>query len=150
MWRKPYGVLLIAAAVPLLYSFFNKEALDIHLHDTYIVINNSHLCWVMVLLLLFFAFLYRALRDVLPFKLLTWLHIAGTLIGLSFMLLPVTYQGFASAPRSYYDDSAWESYQQFGRLNRAVAWMVVFCFFAQIVFLLHILLGLLRLFSRRR
>jgi cytochrome c oxidase subunit I len=149
-WKKPHAFLFLAAVLLIIASFFSEASIDIHLHDTYFIIANRHLYWAIALLLLILALLYRALRNILFSKILTWLHIIVTLAGFLAALMPVHYQGFAGSPRRYYDYSAWESYKQFGQLNQFVSVAVVLFFFAQFLFPLHILLGLFRWFSRRR
>ncbi len=149
-WRKPYGILLIAALLVSIVSFVPDGAIDIHLHDTYFIIATAHVYRAVALLLLFFAFLYRILRYLLYLDLLSWLHILVTLLGCALVLLPMHYEGFAGQPRRYYDYSAWASFKQFEQLNRVISVVAISWILAQAVFLLHILLGLLRLFRRRR
>ena len=42
-WRKPYGILMLAALVVIVASFVVKGTIDIHLHDTYIVVAHAYL-----------------------------------------------------------------------------------------------------------
>lgn len=149
-WKKPYGILTLAALLVIIASFAVKGALDIHLHDTYLVIAHAHLFWAVALFLLLLAFFYRTLRQLLFSRWLTWIHIVLTLAGLALVILPFQYQGFSGMPRRYYDYSAWETHRSFQEQNQLVALVILCWFFAQVLFLLHILLGLLRLFSRRR
>jgi cytochrome c oxidase subunit I len=150
VWKKPYGMLTLAALLVILVSFSLNGSIDIHLHDTYFVITQVHLFWAVALLLLLLAFFYRALEQILFSRWLTWLHIVPTLTGLALLVFPFRYQGFTDMPRRYYEYSAWEAHQSFQGQNQILSLIIISWFLAQFLFLLHILLGLLRLFSRRR
>jgi cytochrome c oxidase subunit 1 len=113
-------------------------------------VAHAYLFWAVALFLLLLAFFYWALQQVLFSSWFTWLHIVLTLTGLALLIFPFQYQGFAGMSRRYYDSSAWEAHQSFKEQNQVIVLIILCWVFAQFLFLLHILLGLLRLFSRRR
>lgn len=149
-WSQPYLIWLTAALALIIVAFPVDGSLDIHLHDTYFVIAHTHVFLAIAGLLLVFALLYKILERVLFSGWLNGLHLVFTLLPLIVFLFPLSYRGIAGSPRRYYDSGAWATYRSFGTLNSAVSLAVIFLFFAQVLFLVHILWGLVRLFSRRR
>lgn len=147
---RPFIIWLAATLVTAVAAFRVNGSLDIHLHDTYFVIAHRHVFLAIAAVLAVFALLYKTLDEVLFSPWLNGIHIISTLIVVALVLFPLPQEGFAGMPRRYYDSSAWESQQSFGSLNHAVALAVILCFFGQLLFILHILWGLLRLFRRRR
>jgi hypothetical protein len=89
--RKPYQLLLYLAIILLLVSFVaGKEPIDIHLHDTYIIIGIQHVYIVLALFSFLFWGLYILLHPLLPLKILTWIDVTGTVLAIIYLLVSLS------------------------------------------------------------
>jgi heme/copper-type cytochrome/quinol oxidase subunit 1 len=127
----------------LLISFFvssENSALDLHIHDTYFVVTNAHVLWVVAIVLLLLWYIYFVLRKILFSKILTWLHIVSTLIGVVVLvILPfLTENVFLPKQRNYYDFNSWE---EIGIIYDILALVI---FFGQIILIIHFTLGVIK------
>ncbi len=120
--------------------FLGNSALDIHLHDTYFIIAHFHLVMGVAGMFGMFAGIYhwypkmygRYLNNTLGY-----IHFWVTFIGAYLIFWPMHYEGLAGMPRRYYDFSNWESFKQFGDLNRFISIVAICVFAVQILFLLN-------------
>ncbi|WP_233559658.1 hypothetical protein [Taibaiella sp. KBW10] len=85
--RKPYNVLVLLAVLTFAGSFIDLSVLDIHLHDTYFIIDQKYIYWAYSAVLLVMALLYRLCHSYLLSAWLSWMHIASLAILLGWVTL---------------------------------------------------------------
>ena len=80
--KKTFDYLLLTGLSLLVCSFFipSDRCIDIHLHDTYVLIAYRHIFWLMVLVLFLLWLLYTLLDKILYSKRLTKVHVWSTLL----------------------------------------------------------------------
>ena len=149
--NKPYYLFLATALVIAVICTVRSDmdSLDIHLHDTYFVVAYTHIAMAAAFGLTIFWLIYYWLYNAMYSKIVAWLHILVTCIAFILFFVPVQNEPVTGAPRRYYDYTAWESFRSYEGLDGFISVIVILAFFAQLLFLLNILLGLIRIISRR-
>lgn len=120
--------------------FLGNSALDIHLHDTYFVIAHFHIVMGISAFFGMFAGVYHWFPKMygrFMNNTLGYVHFFITFIGAYVIFWPMHYEGVAGMPRRYYDYSSWESFNQFGDLNKVISVAAILVFFAQLVFVVN-------------
>jgi cytochrome c oxidase subunit 1 len=120
--------------------WLGNSALDIHLHDTYFVVAHFHIVMGVASMFGMFAGIYHWFPKMYGKYLnntLGYIHFWVTIAGAYLIFWPMHYQGLAGMPRRYYDFSAWESFNQFGDLNRFISTVAMIVFAVQILFLFN-------------
>lgn len=120
--------------------WLGNSALDIHLHDTYFVIAHFHIVMGVASMFGMFAGVYHWYPKMYGRYLnstLGYVHFWITIIGAYLIFWPMHYEGLAGMPRRYYDYSIWESFKQFGELNRFISTVAMVVFAAQFLFLIN-------------
>jgi cytochrome c oxidase subunit 1 len=120
--------------------WLGNSALDIHLHDTYFVVAHFHIVMGVASMFGMFAGIYHWFPKMYGKQLnntLGYIHFWATIAGAYLIFWPMHYQGLAGMPRRYYDFSAWESFNQFGDLNRFISTVAMVVFAVQILFLFN-------------
>lgn len=141
---------IVSALLIFIFSFFVPESsLDIHMHDTYLVIHHRFIYWIFSVLCLFFALIYFLLKKIMWSKTLSTLHFAVTEVYIFTLLLPVKYDGIAGSPKRYYDYSHWESFRQYFDLNPMTSSLGILFLLAQILFLMNIIGGVCKSLYKR-
>ncbi|MDP1841906.1 MAG: cbb3-type cytochrome c oxidase subunit I [Sediminibacterium sp.] len=120
--------------------WLGNSALDIHLHDTYFVVAHFHIVMGVASMFGMFAGIYhwfpkmygRFLNNTVGY-----IHFWVTIAGAYMIFWPMHYQGLAGMPRRYYDFSVWESFKQFGELNKFITLVAMIVFAVQILFLFN-------------
>src|SRR5947208_1197836 len=85
---RPYNLLFLVAFVFILISFLGmNNPVDLHFYDTYVVMNDRVLFWIIAALLMCFAVIYRLTYRVLLSRYLTWIHLVLTLLTLSTLMI---------------------------------------------------------------
>lgn len=136
---KPYRLLLAVGLLLLIVSFFSiQQTFDIHLYDTYFVISTRDFLWGVALTAGLLTLLYELTARVLFSKLLTWIHISLTCLACIVLALPSFWgQPF---PGDYSD---WKAFDDFQKYNSFVATILMLAIFAQALFILNIMLGVI-------
>ncbi len=127
--------------------FVGNSALDIHLHDTYFVIAHFHLVMGVSSFFGMFAGIYHWFPKMFGRFMnstLGYIHFFITLIGAYLIFWPMHYEGLAGMPRRYYDFGAWESFKQFGDLNKFISVVTVVVFFAQLLFVFNFFVSIFK------
>jgi cytochrome c oxidase subunit 1 len=118
--------------------WLGNSALDIHLHDTYFVIAHFHIVMGVASMFGMFAGVYHWYPKMYGRYLNTslgYIHFWITMIGAYLIFWPMHYEGLAGMPRRYYDYSIWESFKNFGELNRFISTVAMIVFAAQLLFI---------------
>lgn len=148
---KPYTLLGIVAVLMAIVSFapIGNEALDMQLHDTYIVIANFSFYRLFAAILLFLWAVYIvANRFMFSLKLTRW-HVILTLLSIIvFMMLNSHRWGLSGVPRRYYAINEFENSNPY----LSVAWSYIICILVfligQIVFGINLTIGIVQYFRR--
>jgi cytochrome c oxidase subunit 1 len=120
--------------------WLGNSALDIHLHDTYFVIAHFHIVMGVASMFGMFAGIYHWFPKMYGKQLnntLGYIHFWVTIAGAYLIFWPMHYEGLAGMPRRYYDFSIWESFKQFGELNKFISLVSMVVFMVQLLFLFN-------------
>ncbi|HAD34533.1 MAG TPA: cytochrome c oxidase subunit I [Chitinophagaceae bacterium] len=120
--------------------FLGNSALDIHLHDTYFVVAHFHIVMGISAFFGMFAGIYHWFPKMygrFMNNTMGYIHFFITFIGSYVIFWPMHYEGVAGMPRRYYDFSNWESFNQFGDLNKMISIAAIIVFFAQLLFVFN-------------
>ncbi|MFT3679383.1 MAG: hypothetical protein QM791_03870 [Ferruginibacter sp.] len=145
--ERPYQLLPLIIIILLVISFFlSDQILDIHVHDTYLIISMTHLFWVITILLLIPWILYLSTKHLLFSKTLTWIHIV--LAVASSLLLAIVsfyannyYYGLAGMPRRYYDYNSWD---QFNNLTKTAGLFIMATVTGLVIYIINLSTGLIK------
>lgn len=115
----------------------NDRTIDIHVHDTVLIIAGSHIFGSLGILLLFFGLIYSLVHKILFSKTLAWIHIIATILFFIFLII-ISFVESSNVPRRYnYNPSFYLS-------NRITVGFSVVAILAQFIFLFNIFAGLIR------
>jgi cytochrome c oxidase subunit I len=120
--------------------WLGNAALDIHLHDTYFVIAHFHIVMGVASMFGMFAGVYHWFPKMygrFMNNTLGYIHFWVTMAGAYLIFWPMHYEGLAGMPRRYFDFSIWESFKQFGELNKFITIVSMIVFAVQILFLMN-------------
>ncbi|MEY4823410.1 MAG: hypothetical protein RLZZ75_323 [Bacteroidota bacterium] len=120
--------------------WLGNSALDIHLHDTYFVIAHFHIVMGVASMFGMYAGIYHWFPKMYGKQLnntLGYIHFWVTIAGAYMIFWPMHYEGLAGMPRRYYDFSIWESFKQFGELNKFISLVSMIVFLVQLSFLFN-------------
>lgn len=140
---RPYHLFLLIAIMTLLVAiFFRRETIDIHLHDTYFVIQVSLIHELLAFYLILVWILYHLTFNFLLSKVLIWVHLLSVI---SLPLLVIyTYNSYNPSPESlrrYYDYSNYESFKRYSNVK---AIMLVAIVTLQALCPLNLIAGMIR------
>lgn len=154
LFKKKYDILILLGVLFVLTSFclYNHEPLDIHLHDTYIVIAFEHIFWIFAFISFLVWVLYKLLNKFLVSELLTRMHVTFTVLLLvinAVLLLGnfgMTIQN-SSYPRIYNDFSSFNilisMFDLFGKETKVLMLLSTILVLGQLIFPINLLVGLI-------
>jgi len=116
---------------------------DIHLHDTYFVTSISFVYWLLAGFALFTWFIYLLSNKLLYSKWLSWAHIIICLLTIA-LLLVLLYSGIDNRPRCYYEFSAWDISNEFGKGPGILVFILVGLLAGQITYIINLIAGLFK------
>jgi cytochrome c oxidase subunit 1 len=120
--------------------WLGNSSIDMHVHDTYFVIAHFHLVMGVSAIFGMFAGIYHWFPKMFGRYLnqtLAYIHFWVSLAGAYLIFWPMHYEGLAGMPRRYYDYSNWESFKQFGELNRFISFVAIVVFIVQLLFVFN-------------
>jgi len=120
--------------------FLGNSTLDIHLHDTYFVVAHFHIVMGVASMFGMFAGVYHWYPKMYGRYMnntLAYIHFWVSLVGAYLIFWPMHYQGLAGTPRRYTDWSNWESFKQFGEMNRFISTVAMIVFVVQLLFIFN-------------
>jgi hypothetical protein len=145
MLSQPYKLLLLTGVLLIIFSFFVfRKTLDIHIHDTYLVIASNIVCWTLAVALFVFSFIYWLANETLLSTFLTWTHVIFTLILTVLVVaapnwLPLVEQSFSSDP--------FDAIGQKWKFYRNLQIIVLFLLAGQLAFLINLIGGLIKRYT---
>ncbi|HEY0356771.1 MAG TPA: hypothetical protein VGC29_11230 [Flavisolibacter sp.] len=149
--QNPHHFLLHTGLALVLASFLidQDKTLDIHIHDTYYIIAQTHLFLAFGFLVGLLWVLYLLLRKILYSKILTRVHIISTIVIVLFLVFIFQFnQIFPQYPRRYLDLGKW-SHSQFD--HPVMKWMFygfISLLLFQCVFVINIIAGIAKRFIK--
>jgi len=120
--------------------FLGNSTLDIHLHDTYFVVAHFHIVMGVASMFGMFAGVYHWYPKMYGRYMnntLAYIHFWVSLVGAYLIFWPMHYQGLAGMPRRYTDFSNWESFKNFGEMNRFISTVAMIVFAVQLLFIFN-------------
>lgn len=143
--NKPYNLFVIFS---LLFTatgfFFYNSIIDIHLHDTYYVLQHALLFWSGTAIFLLLWGIYFVMNRTLFSNKFMWIHIivtiAAVVIICTWPLLNNTHTGLAGTPRRYYDHSG--LFLKIMKEFSGILFGIGLLFLAQLMLFMNLLLGL--------
>lgn len=136
---------LSGAALLLLIGFFARvlvpdNTIDIHLHDTYLVIAHFHIAALAASVMFFFAGVYYIFPRIFKrriYRIPGIIHFAITLAYLIILIWPAHYTGIAGTPRRYYDYSSYRAHT-FTTAGIFITGATMLCLAAQLLFIVNL------------
>ncbi len=142
----PHHLLLPAGLLTAFLFLFSKAAtIDIHVHDTYLIIGTKFFWGVTSGLLLLLWLLYTGVSGILLSKKLVWLHVVITIVAIAFITAILLWAVFY-----HRHDSA--DYYTFGRFQMqqdtvAVSFLLLIA--GQFLFVINLMGGIISRLKKR-
>ncbi len=117
-----------------------NSTIDIHLHDTMFVIAHFHLVMGVAAFFGMFAGIYHWFPKMFGRFMnntLAYIHFWVTLVGSYLIFWPMHYQGMAGMPRRYLNKEIWQSFNQFGELDKMITVVTIVVFAVQLMFVFN-------------
>ncbi|MBX3240620.1 MAG: cbb3-type cytochrome c oxidase subunit I [Chitinophagaceae bacterium] len=131
----------------VLQIFYGNFTLGIHLHDTYFVMSNSYPLFFIALAFAVFSATYYLFNKIFKKQMnytLGYIHFWISFLGISFIVLPIQYAGFAGMPRRYYDYGDSSNFNAFSNQITFVSGLTFFLIIAQLLFVFNFCYSILR------
>ncbi len=148
--KHPYNLLLLTAILLFPVSFFTADnTLDIHLHDTFIILNLKQSLWIFIIVLLLFWLLNLFSKHFLFSKLLTRLHVVFLAVA-SLALVVISfyaknyYNGLGGMPRRYYDYGSWNNIIRYANLSNIILITVLVFVLGMLMYLVNLIIGVFK------
>lgn len=117
-----------------------NSTIDIHIHDTYFIIAHFHLVMGVASFFGMFAGIYHWFPKMFGRHMNTTLsniHFWITIAGAYLIFWPMHYMGMAGVPRRYLDFSIWNTFNQFGGLNKMITVVTIIVFAVNLLFVFN-------------
>lgn len=131
----------------VLQILYGNSALDVHLHDTYIVMPNSYPLFFVALAFAVFAAIYYWFDKIFKRQMnytIGYIHFWVSFLCISFIVLPIQYAGLAGMPRLYYDYSDSPNFNAFSNQITFVSVLTFLSIIAQLLFVFNFCYSILR------
>lgn len=120
--------------------WLGNSTIDIHLHDTMFVVAHFHIVMGVASFFGMFAGVYHWYPKMFGRYLnstLGYIHFWVTIAGAYLIFWPMHYEGLAGMPRRYLDKSIWQSFNQFGDLDKMITIVSIVVFAVQLMFVFN-------------
>ena len=147
--QKPYHLLLYTALLLILNSFLvinQNNSVDFHLHDTYFVISNTHIFWLLAILALVIWILYLFTYKILFSKVLIWGHVIISILTILLFLSSLYFRNniLNPIPRKYYDLNDWNTLGIDSIATKFFSIIILILVFGQLLFIINFVIGLVK------
>jgi cytochrome c oxidase subunit I len=146
--QRPHNLLAWTGLFFFLFSFLVRtdSTIDIHFHDTYFVMAQSHLFWLLAALSMFVWLVYLLTNRFLLSKVFTWTHVIITIFTLVlFASTFYTGDSFISLkPKRYNDFSNWNSFSAFNPYLKIVGTIIAILLLGQLIFFANFIAGIFK------
>jgi hypothetical protein len=144
--QRPYLLFPLIALVLIIYSFFTgHETTDIHVDDTMFILSGPSVYWLISFYFLVTAALYFVLQRFLRSRALTWVHVLLTLLVL------------LSAAVSIHRSNALNQQTNVRQVVHYIQasesvyhWLILLFVVAQLIFVSHLVWGIVRYFIKKQ
>lgn len=143
---KPYNSFLVIAVLVLAVSFVTDKhkSIDLHFHDTYIVLNYWHFLFLLTTLSVLIWLLYLPARNFLFSRALTWMHVILTFAAMASLIFILFFNAsFANPKPTQFIDFNSRSHDNDHLLN-LIAYSLVALIVGQCIFIANVVVGMIR------
>jgi hypothetical protein len=145
MLSQPNRLLFLIGALLIAISFFLfRKTLDLHVYDTYYVIALNFVCWVLAAFLLLFGLLYSWTGSLMFSTILTWTHVAFTIILAVFV---VTTPYWIQMVEQTFSNDPFAAIKQRERFHRGLRLLCMLLLAGQITYFINLFGGLIKRYS---
>ncbi len=138
----PYNYFFPLGLIMIVLSFFTgSRTVDIHVHDTYLVLSFFHILLFIATVFMICGLLYRTLNNYMLSGVLSWIHTGFTIVSL--LAIPIIFLIFSSS-REHYIDAASSPFQNYRSYGSLAMWSLLIFLFAQGILVINLLGGLVR------
>jgi hypothetical protein len=135
----PGTTFLIVAVILIILPFFQLGGtIDIHLHDTMIVVSPKIICYFLAILCGIEFLIYRFLNSLMFNTRLSWFQVFLTLLSFGLVLLSLCFPLFNQIPQHYTSEN-WKELSE--RKNTFAILMVGSFLLGQVILVLNITVG---------
>jgi len=120
--------------------WLGSSAVDMRLHDTYLVIAHFHLVMGVAAFFAMFAGVYHWFPRMFGRKMnetLGMIHFTVTFIGAYLIFWPMHFLGMSGVPRRYYHFNEFDAFSQYSNINIEITIATIIVFIAQLLFLFN-------------
>ena len=120
--------------------FLGNSTIDIHLHDTKVIVAHFHIVMGVASFFGMFAGVYHWFPKMFGRYLnhtLGYIHFWITMVGAYLIFWPMHYEGLAGVPRRYLDLREWHAFNKFDDLNKMITVVSIIVFAAQLMFVFN-------------
>ena len=146
--KTPHHLLLLMAIIIYIAGIFQRDhTFDLHLHDTYYVLDGIFLTPFLSFIPLTFWLINLFSWKYLFSKKLYWIHVMLTifpiLLFISLFFVPVNYHNLWATSVGYYDYREWNNYKiPLG--GKLLIFSILLLVIAQLIYLFNLIKGLYR------
>lgn len=143
--NQPYLLFLLTAVVLIIASFFRfGQSVDIHLHDTYLVIDVNYFIWALAVLFLIAWVIYKLTEKLLWTKKLTWTHVLLTILVLILLSTIVLWHNKILPPIKR-DVISYQDIIDDQKREKIIAYPIMIVFVSgQIAYFINLIVGLIK------
>jgi hypothetical protein len=144
-----YNLLIVTGLTLFIISFFLiNQTVDLHLLDTYFVVDFKLLFWTVAAILIITWLLYAITKQLLFSKYLTWIHIIiTTLTSILISTIPLWNNVLSNPIKSGFSFQDIDDYQS---ENNKVAIIILIMLVGQVTYLINVIVGFTRRAFNRR
>ncbi|MEO6001256.1 MAG: hypothetical protein ABIN89_30675 [Chitinophagaceae bacterium] len=145
MIKYPEKLFFVIGIITLLLSFlvFN-QTLDIHIHDTYFIIDHRTLYRSLAFLAFFYGLLYKWTKTILFSPFLTWAHFILTIIAVFLIIIESSRNVYTQ--RSYGNDM-WQNTEQWRTSQMRISTITFTLIAVQLTYFTNLVGGLIKKLS---
>ncbi|MBB1285272.1 hypothetical protein HRH25_12890 [Flavisolibacter sp. BT320] len=146
--QSPYHLLILAGLSLVLTGFLldRDRTIDIHLHDTFFVISEGYIYYLLAFFVWILWCLYLVTSRVLYSKHLTWMHVLITLLTILILLILLNFRGssFSASSNRYLDLSYWHAINEYSQGMRWMVYNLIVLLMGQLLLFVNVIIGIIK------